>query len=51
MTTTQSPEQRQPAFAGFWRRLAAWVLDVFALGLVGWVLGLVLANALAAMGP
>lgn len=51
MTTPQNPEQRPPAFAGFWRRLAAWVLDVFALGLVGWVLGLVLANALAAMGP
>lgn len=51
MTTTQSSEQRPPAFSGFWRRFAAWVLDVIALGLVGWVLGLVLAHALAAMGP
>lgn len=51
MTNTERPAPQAPVVAGFWRRLAAWVLDVFALGLVGWVLGLLIAHALTAMGP
>ena len=51
MTNAEQPAPQAPGFAGFWRRLGAWVLDFLALGLVGWVFGLLIANALTAMGP
>lgn len=39
-----------PAFAGFWRRLFAYVIDGLAVGLVGGILGLLLDDVLSGMG-
>ena len=39
-----------PAFAGFWRRLGAFLIDGLALGLFGLLLGLAIGDVLAGMG-
>jgi uncharacterized RDD family membrane protein YckC len=39
------------AFAGFWRRIAAFVVDALVLGLIGYVLGLVFFDTLVHLGP
>ena len=38
-------------FAGFWRRVAAFLVDGVILGLIGYALGLVLFDAFVRMGP
>jgi len=50
MTSTEMPGQQEPAYAGFWRRLAAWMLDGLFLGAVGWILGLLMTDHLVALG-
>jgi len=48
MTT---PDPHAPAFAGFWRRVAAFLVDALLLGLVGWVIGAVFFDQLVRLGP
>ncbi len=39
------------AFTGFWRRVAAFLVDALVLGLVGYVIGLLCFDALVRLGP
>jgi uncharacterized RDD family membrane protein YckC len=38
-------------FAGFWRRVAAFIVDAFLLGFIGYALGLVLFDVFVRLGP
>jgi uncharacterized RDD family membrane protein YckC len=38
-------------FAGFWRRVAAFVVDAFVLGFIGYALGLVFFDLFVRLGP
>ena len=40
-----------PAFAGFWRRVGAFLVDGFLLGLVGWGIGALFYDQLVHLGP
>lgn len=55
MTTTIEASATGPAsptpFAGFWRRVGAFVIDALLLGAVGAALGALAFDALAALGP
>jgi uncharacterized RDD family membrane protein YckC len=44
-------EAPQAVIAGFWRRLAAALLDTILLGIAGWVIGLLFYDQLALIGP
>jgi uncharacterized RDD family membrane protein YckC len=39
------------AFAGFWRRVAAFLVDALVLGLIGYALGLMFYGSLVQLGP
>jgi uncharacterized RDD family membrane protein YckC len=45
-----SAEQARAAYAGFWRRFAAWLIDAILLGVVDTVLRLILGNAGTGIG-
>ncbi|WP_157971363.1 RDD family protein [Dyella sp. C9] len=50
METQQGIEAGDLQIAGFWRRLVAFAIDVFVLGMVGLLIGIPLFDALARMG-
>jgi uncharacterized RDD family membrane protein YckC len=50
MDSLQGEGLPKGGIAGFWRRLGAFAIDVFLLGVVGWILGALLFDPLARMG-
>ena len=51
--STDHPAEGAPVapFAGFWRRVAAFLVDSVILGLIGYALGLVLFDTFVRLGP
>jgi uncharacterized RDD family membrane protein YckC len=49
--STPIPATPPRPFAGFWRRIAAFVVDALMLGLIGYALGLLFFQTLVQLGP
>ena len=50
MSSTPANDSAFAPFAGFWRRIAAFVVDGLVLGLIGYVLGLLLFDVFVSLG-
>src|SRR5471032_2065716 len=51
MPMTDSSATAAAPFAGFWRRVAAFIVDAFLLGFIGYALGLVFFDTFVRLGP